>query len=69
MNILQQQNLPKIRLNEFQAAVDRNCEKRSQKMNKFLKIIWFQILLEDLEGLVEDLEDLIEDLEDLRRYQ
>ena len=35
-------------------------------MNKFLKIIWFQILLEDFEGLDED---LIEDLEDLRRYQ
>ena len=66
MNILRQQNLPKIRSNEFQAAVDRNCEKRSQKMNLFLKIFWFQILLEDFEGLDED---LIEDLEDLRRYQ
>ena len=72
MNILRQPNLPKIRWNEFQAAFDRNCEKRSQKMNKFLKIIWFQILLEDFEGLLgnlgEDLEDL-EDLEDCRCYQ
>ena len=66
MNILRQQNLPKIRSNEFQAAVDRNCEKRSQKMNFFLKRIWFQILVRELEGLGEDLE---EDLEDRRRYQ
>ena len=35
-------------------------------MNLFLKIFWFQILLEDFEGLDED---LIEDLEDIRSYQ
>ena len=59
-------NLPKIRSNEFHAAVDRNCEKRSLKMNKFLNIIWFQILVRELEVFKEDLE---EDLEDQRRYQ
>ena len=35
-------------------------------MNFFLKRIWFQILVRELEGLGEDLE---EDLEDRRRYQ
>ena len=70
MNILRQPNLPKIRSNEFQAAVDRNCEKRSQKMNFFLKRIWFQILVRELTGLLVDREeDLEEDLEDQRRYQ